>query len=177
MSIPGRHAGPRQIVANDRTFFVSSSIWEKRNLLQSIRSAELFMNVLYGYRQQGKIRLHEFVVMPEHFHLLITIGSSISIERAVQLVKGGFAFRAARELGLRPPVWQKGFSESRVTDEHGFAEVRNYIRQNPVARHLVARPEEYPFSSAWPGQELDPPPQRLKPVEFTSAVGTPEGVP
>ena len=177
MSIPLRQADTRHIIAGDRTFFITSSTWGKRNLLQTVRSAELFVNILYGYRAQRKFRLHEFVVMPDHFHLLITVDRRISIERAVQFVKGGFAFRAAKELGFRPPVWQKGFSESRVTDCEGFAKARDYIRQNPVTRHLVTRAEEYPFSSAWPGQELDPPPQRLKPFEIADAVGTPEGVP
>ena len=40
--------------------------------------------------------MHAFVVMPDHFHLLITIGPELSIERAIQFIKGGFAFRAAR---------------------------------------------------------------------------------
>ncbi len=62
------------------------------------RSAQLFVRTLYEYRAQHKYRLHEFVVMPDHFHLLITVGSEITIERAMQFIKGGFAFRAGREL-------------------------------------------------------------------------------
>jgi putative transposase len=100
MSIPIRHSCPQSIIATARTFFVTSSIWEKKNLLQTARSAELFIGVLYGYREQGKYRLHEFVVMPDHFHLLATVDGSLSIERAVQFIKGGFAFRAGRELGF-----------------------------------------------------------------------------
>jgi len=34
--------------------------------------AKLFLEVLLHYRQQGKYLLHEFVLMPDHFHLLIT---------------------------------------------------------------------------------------------------------
>jgi REP element-mobilizing transposase RayT len=49
--------------------------------------------------------------MPDHFHVLITVTAEMTAEQAVQLIKGGFAFRAGRELGFRAPVWQKGFSE------------------------------------------------------------------
>jgi putative transposase len=34
--------------------------------------------------------------MPDHFHILMTLGREISIERAVQFIKGGFAFRAGK---------------------------------------------------------------------------------
>jgi hypothetical protein len=72
----------------------------KQKLLQSDRAAELFLRVLYDYRAQNKFRLHEFVVMPDHFHVLLTVGSEITIERAVQFIKGGFSFRAGKELGM-----------------------------------------------------------------------------
>ena len=34
--------------------------------------AQLLVDVLHHYREQTKYLLHEFVVMPNHFHLLIT---------------------------------------------------------------------------------------------------------
>jgi len=61
MAIPLRRSDPANIVAGCRTFFVTSSIAEKRNLLQSHRSAELFIDVLYQYRSQHKYLLHDFV--------------------------------------------------------------------------------------------------------------------
>jgi putative transposase len=120
MSIPIRNADYSQILANDRTFFITSSIWGKRSLLRSDRAAGLFIEVIYHYRDQGKFLLHEFVVMPDHFHVIITVGNEMSVEKAVQLIKGGFAFRAGRDLGLRAPVWQKGFSEVRGNDAEAF---------------------------------------------------------
>ena len=105
MAIPLRYADPLRATAGARTFFVTSSICEKRNLLQSDHSAGLFVRVLYDYRALGKFRLHEFVVMPDHFHLLLTVGGGMTIERALQFVKGGFAFRAGRELGFMAPIW------------------------------------------------------------------------
>ncbi len=74
MAIPSRHSESSRVIADARTFFVTSSIRGKRNLLQSERAARLFLDVLYGYRAQAKYLLHEFVVMPDHFHLLITVG-------------------------------------------------------------------------------------------------------
>ena len=177
MAIPSRRSAPESVRANDRTFFVTSSIWGKRRLLQSDRSAGLLVEVLYDYRRQGKFRLHEFVVMPDHFHVLITVVAGMTIERAVQFIKGGFSFRAGRELGLKGEIWQRGFSEVRVLDSGSFLQHSVYIRENPVRARLVEKPEAFPFSSAYPGYDLDPPPQGLKPESVEALGGTPKGVP
>ena len=177
MAIPLRHSDPKQVIAGARTFFITSSIAGKRNLLQSDRSAGLFVRVLYEYREQRRFRLHEFVVMPDHFHVLLTVGSDSTIERAVQFIKGGFAYRAVRELGFMAPVWQKGFSEVRIRDAHTFQRVREYIWNNPVKRHLVLEASQFPWSSAHCRFELDAPPQGLKPSEFLTPNGIAEAMP
>jgi putative transposase len=177
MSTPVRNAEPSHIVANDRTFFVTSSISDKRAILQSERAAKLFIDVLYHYRGLGKYLLHEFVIMPDHFHLLLTVDNQMTIEKAVQLIKGGFAFRAGRELALHAPVWQKGFSEIRVTERDAFWGMREYIHANPVKRFLAQVSEDYPYSSAHSSFVLDPAPQRLKAKEVATSFGIAKAMP
>jgi putative transposase len=177
MAIPIRRSDISRIVAGARTFFVTSSIAEKRNFLQSNRSAGLFISVLYDYRAQRKFRLHEFVVMPDHFHLLLTVDCGMTIEKVVQFIKGGFAFRAGRELGFASPVWQKGFSEVRVLDAAAYLGIAEYIRNNPVRRGLVLEAAQFPHSSACTEFELDPAPQGLKPVGFGIANGMAKAMP
>jgi putative transposase len=141
MAIPARNSNPVQIVSGVRTFHVTSSTSDKRFLLQSDRAAQLFLRVLQEYRAQGKFLLHEFVVMPDHFHVLITVGADTSVERAVQFIKGGFAFRAGKELGLKAPIWQRGFSEVRVLNAQAASGICEYIRDNPVVAKMVPKGE------------------------------------
>jgi REP element-mobilizing transposase RayT len=115
--------------------------------------------------------------MPDHFHLLITVDAGMTVESALQLVKAGFAFRAAKELGFSAPVWQKGFSEIRVFDHASFENQAKYIWSNPVVARLVERQEEYPFSSIGRREGLDPSPRRLKPVFLSELCGTAEALP
>jgi REP element-mobilizing transposase RayT len=91
--------------------FIASSTFQKRNILQSDRMAGLLVDVLVHCRALGKYLLHEFVVMPDHFHLLISPGESL--ERAMQLIKAGFSFRANRELGFVHEMWQPSFYDRR----------------------------------------------------------------
>jgi putative transposase len=160
-------AAPRHGNTGYSCYFITASTFQKRSILQSDRMADLFLDVLLHYRAQGRYLLHEFVVMPDHFHLLITPRESL--ERAMQLIKGGFSFRAKRELGFMHEIWQPSFYDRRVRDAGEFFAFREYIRQNAVKRGLALRAEEYQHSSAWPGLVLDGAPQRLKPVDSLRA--------
>jgi putative transposase len=148
---------------NYGTYFVTSRTWSGRSLFQTDRMAELFLATLYGYREQAKYQLHQFVLMPDHFHLILT-PAEITLERAVQLVKGGFSHRAGREIAANLEIWQKGFTDHRIRDAEDYAQHCVYMRANPVRAGLCTRPEEYPYSSASGRYELDPTPQRLKPL-------------
>ncbi len=143
-------------------YFITASTFQKRNILQSDRMAGLFVDVLLHYRSQRKYLLHEFVVMPDHFHLLIT--PTASLERTMQLIKGGFSYRAKKEIGFSHDIWQPSYYDRRVRDVKEYFAFRDYVRQNPVKRSLAAEAKRYRYCSAWPEIQLDDPPQRLKPL-------------
>ena len=125
--------------------------------------ARLFLNVLQDYRNQGRYLLHEFVVMPDHFHLIVTPAADVPLEKAGQYIKGGFSFRAGKELAFRSLVWQeKDFTNHRIRDAEDYQKHREYIHHNPVKAGLVKTPSAYPYSSAFPGMEVDAPPAWLK---------------
>jgi putative transposase len=137
MAIPLRSARPG-------TFFITSCTFNRLPFFQKPANAELFLETLQHYRRLGNYLLHDFVVMPDHVHLLLT-PQRITLERTVQLVKGGFSHRVASKL----PVWQRGFTDHRVRDGADFAARRKYMRENPVTAGLVQFAEDYPFSSAF----------------------------
>ena len=116
-------------------------------MLQSERMATLLIDVLRSNARRFKI--HDFVVMPNHLHLLVTLDRTLSIEKAVQLVKGGFSYRARTELEFRGEIWQVGFSEIRIFDRESFLKHRSYISNNPVEAGLAKTAEEYPYCSAY----------------------------
>jgi putative transposase len=149
MAKPARNSDRRAVVAGRRTFFVSSKTANGRLLFQSEPYATLFIDVLRTYTLEGKFKVHDFVVMLDHFHVLVTLDQDTSIERAVQFIKGGFSFRAKKEMGFQGDVWQRGFSEVRITDRSSFLAHRTYIDENPVKAGLADSAENYPYCSAY----------------------------
>ena len=125
---------------------------------------QIFVESLAQYRNLGHYALHAFVVMPEHFHVLITPAKEVTLERAVQFIKGGSAHRIREERNMMFPVWQRGFSDHRVRDYGDYEAHVRYIEQNPVKRGLVEFANDYKWSSASRSVEVDDVPQRLKPL-------------
>ncbi len=157
MAIPTRSARPG-------TFFVTTSTHARRRLFQVSANADLLLETLQHYRVQRLYKLHAFVVMPDHLHLLLT-PQTITLERSMQLIKGGFSHR----LTSRLPVWQRGFTDHRIRDRTDFETRRTYIHQNPVRAVLVTAAELYPYSSEWTSGAKAP----FRNTEFGTAQAVP----
>jgi putative transposase len=152
---------PTRTISPPGTYFVTFSTFQRRSLFVGESYARLFLKTLYGYRRQGKFELHAFVLMPDHVHLLLTPAPDITLERTMQLIKGGYSHAVGVEISSRE-IWQKGFTDHRIRDAQDFAGHRLYIHQNPVMGKLVASPPEYRYCSAFLEFKLDAWPSAAK---------------
>ena len=97
----------------------------------------------------------------------------MTIERAMQLIKGGFSHRLKKEFGYTGEVWQRGFSEVRVNDRESFLRHREYIAQNPVKAGLANSPYEFPYCYSYLARQK----AGAKARQITPVYGTTEVVP
>ena len=145
-----------------RTFFVTASTWGRRTIFRAAPLAELFLKVCFEYRNKKKFELHEFVLMPDHFHMILTPDHEVPLEKVMQFIKGGYSYRVKKELGWNTEIWSTGFSEHRIKDPNDYENHRQYIFQNPVRKGLADQPHEYLYSSATGKYLLDAAPPALK---------------
>ena len=145
MAIPARNSNADQALSSTRVFFATTKTSMGRRLFQSPTAANLLIAVLRSCVAARKFQLHDFVVMPDHVHLLMTLDGDLSIEKAMQLIKGRSSYRLKRELGFNGEIWQRGFSESRADNREQFLSCREYIAHNPVKAGLADSPEHYPY--------------------------------
>jgi putative transposase len=145
------------------TYFVTTKAWQNVSVFQVSQMAEVVISKIVEYRDRENYLLHEFVLMPNHLHLILTPTESVSLEKAIQLIKGGSSHEIYRVRGNKMQIWQSGFHESRVTDWMDCKKKADYVRFNPVVAKLVDRPQDWPFGSASGKCQLDPIPQGLKP--------------
>jgi len=86
------------------------------------------------------VELDYFVVMPNHFHGLISIStrdSNASLPKVVQSFKAAvtrLANKQANTAGRK--LWQENYYDHVVRDDDDLARIRKYIIENPLAWHL-----------------------------------------
>jgi len=131
-----------KIRSNEYAYFVSTQTAGRKPFFRHDRWARLMLATIKHYTGAG-YQLHAFVIMPDHLHLLITPVESI--EKSVQLIKGGFSFRAKRELEWNGEIWQPGFTDHRIRDEEDWIRHIQYIRTNPLDAKLVEDIALYEF--------------------------------
>jgi putative transposase len=150
-----------QFSRSGESYFATSQTTERRPFFRHERWASLMQEVIEHYRTDS-YQLHTCVIMPDHFHMILT--PRLTIERAMQNAKGGFSFRARRAFDWRGDIWQVGFSDHRIRSVQDWDQHIAYIRSNPIKARLA---EDYPFIAL----ELEPIPQRLKPLMATESDG------
>ncbi len=81
---------------------------------------QMFVQALLQYRVGKAYQLRAFVPMPDHVHALLTPSPDVTLERVMQYIKGGSAYRIGKSLCLRFPVWQRGFSDHRIRNAEDY---------------------------------------------------------
>ena len=138
--------------------FITCSSYHRLPFLGSPRRRNLFLRVLEQTRRRYRFVVVGYVVMPEHFHLLISEPEIGDPSAVMKVVKQRFAWM----LHNRHPspaqsrfwaendnykFWQKRFYDFNVWTELKQREKLRYIHRNPVTRGLVSEPDQWAWSS------------------------------
>ena len=143
--------------------FITTSCYQRRPLLGTPRSRDLFLEVMEQIRQRHQFVVVGYVVMPEHVHLLLGEPERGNPSLVMQALKQGFARRLLRTLrsALDPRqgrlaagaaleeghIWQHRFYDFVVFTERKRIEKLRYMHRNPVKRGLVLEPQQWAWSS------------------------------
>lgn len=141
------------------TYMLTTVASQSRNLLQRAQWAELLESILLDYRDAGEYLVHQYVIMPNHLHLLATTAKAQSPAKVMQLIKGRFSYELKKQYGWKLSPWQESFAGRRAKDANQYWDAARYIEQNPVKAQLCDSAEKYRYSSASGRHRLDPMPE------------------
>lgn len=150
----------------DDLHFTTCSCYQRRKLLHSPAAKEEFERILEEVRRRFAFYIRGYVVMPEHFHMLISEPAWGDPSKVMQVLKQRVArrlltrwrkdadvrqaelFRGGRwtDLDLEH-FWQKRFYDFNVYTGAKEREKFRYMHRNPVTRGLVSSPDEWRWSS------------------------------
>jgi REP element-mobilizing transposase RayT len=93
-------------------------------------------------------RLECWVLMPDHLHVLVTLGNEALPQLACR-VKAVTSGVANRVLGrAHAPVWARGYHDHALRREEDLRVVARYVIANPLRAGLAAAPADYPYWDA-----------------------------
>ncbi|MBZ5582817.1 MAG: transposase [Acidobacteriia bacterium] len=117
--------------------------------LRDERIASIVRDALRRGADLGRFQMRAFVLMPNHVHALMF--PQAPLPPTLKSLKGFTAHQANRILGRTgTPFWERESYDHWIRDEAELNRIVAYIEMNPVKAGLADRPEDYPWSSAFP---------------------------
>ncbi|MBC8385248.1 MAG: transposase [Candidatus Cloacimonetes bacterium] len=155
-----------KFLESDGIYFVTSTILEWIPIFTSESYFEIIINSLKYCREQKKMRLHAYVILDNHLHLIVSgdklkdtlksfkmftakgILEQLEIDKKEWLLHQLEFYKLRFKIRSIHQVWQEGLHPEIVNDEELFIQKTEYIHNNPVKRGYVTHPEHWKYSSA-----------------------------
>jgi putative transposase len=124
--------------------FITFSCYNREPYLNTPHARDIFLGSLELTRQRYRFDVLGYVVMPEHVHLLVSepLDREIPLSKALQSLKLSLSKRLTQR-----PFWQTRYYDFNVLTRDKQVEKLKYMHRNPVTRELVAKPEDWQWSS------------------------------
>jgi len=127
-----------------QTHFVTFCCFHRRQLFAALEARSTFEAALERVRRAFGLCVYGYVVMPEHVHLLLSEPERGTLAEALKSLKQGVSRRL---IAGSVHFWQKRYYDHNIRSPQSFRNKLQYIHRNPVKRGLVARPEDWEWSS------------------------------
>lgn len=128
-------------------YFVTSITHERNSVFFDRGAAELLLNIVLYNKFTCNYRVFGFVIMPDHFHMLIQPNGDMELSAIIRKIKGNFTRFYNMYTGKPRPLWQKSFYDRGIRGRLDLINTLTYMHNNPVTRGLISDPMGYEFSS------------------------------
>ena len=140
----GRNLRKGRFSEPGRIYVITMVTRERRLVFADFSSARMVVQVMMGHEERGFAKTLCFVVMPDHIHWLMQLGSIKNLSATVQ------SFKSMISRAIGRSVFQKGFYDHGVRRDEDVKAIARYIVANPLRAGLVERIEEYPhWDAVW----------------------------
>ncbi len=139
----GRVSVPGQI------YFVTAVTKDRNPVFKNFCHGRTVVNALRHHQHYNNAETLAFVIMPDHFHWLFSLGENLSLSNLVGSVKRVSSKKVNLQLEqTNTSTWQKGFYDHALREEENIREVAQYMIANPLRANLVKQIGDYPLWDA-----------------------------
>ncbi|MFK5894470.1 MAG: transposase [Pseudomonadota bacterium] len=135
-------------------FFTINLSDRKCHLL--IDKVDELREVINRVKRKHPFKLDALVIMPEHFHMIITLpDNDKDYSKRIMLIKSGFSRKIPKDEKINLSrmrkrergIWQRRYWEHFIRDEKDYESHVDYIHYNPVKHGYVTKASDWKYST------------------------------
>ena len=129
----GRYSEP------GREYLVTTVTHQRQPWFTDLHSARLLVSEMRRLEREDAVVWLAWVVMPDHFHALLSLGDAATLGDVMNRLKGRSARVINAHLGRTGNFWQRSFHDHALRTEEDRIEIARYIVANPLRAGIVDR--------------------------------------
>ena len=138
-----------RVSISEQIYLLTVVTHERTAFFKEYSIGRLLVKELMQSARFGTSQTIAYVIMPDHFHWLMSLGASYSLSEVVRGVKSYSAIAINRKLSRHGmPVWQRGFHDHALRCEEDIVRVARYVVANPLRAGIVEKLGDYPLWDA-----------------------------
>jgi REP element-mobilizing transposase RayT len=128
-------------------YLLTSITHERRPLFSQWQNGRLAVREFKLAQQDGMCESLAFVIMPDHFHWLVTLENA-TLPELMRQVRSRSAIQINKALNEKGQIWQRGYHDHALRKEEDMQETARYVVANPLRAGLVKHLADYPLWDA-----------------------------
>lgn len=138
---------PKHPIEQNMLYFITSVTENRKQIFSNNLACELFLNILTYNKFYCDYNIYAFIIMPDHFHIIIQPTGEMNISEIMKKIKGNFSRFYNKIFNNQGKVLQKGYYDKIIRDEKHLIEIIEYIHNNPINKGIVENVDDYIYSS------------------------------
>lgn len=129
----------------------------RQAIFTSVGDFQFFLDLLDDAARRFDVAIHAYVLMNNHFHLLVTPRSDNGLPQMMQAVGRRYVRYFNDSYGRSGTLWEGRYKSTLIQTERYLLACMAYMDLNPVRAGMVTSPSDYPWSSYghYCGQRID----------------------
>ena len=119
----------------------------RQRIFQDPEDYRVFLTLVLKYKQLYRTRLFAYVLMTNHFHLIIEPEDRTGLAKMMHGLAMSYARYTNKKYHRTGTIWESRFKSSPIETDRYLLACMCYVELNPMRAGIVSRPEDYPWSS------------------------------
>jgi REP element-mobilizing transposase RayT len=132
----------------NHAYLITTTTLDRHHFFDEFHAGCAAARCFENHKVLGDARMLAWVLMPDHAHWLVHLGTQDNLSGIVNRLKSSSSRLANRALNRRGTLWEAAYHDHGLRPGEDLQNIARYIITNPLRAELVQRIGDYPFWNA-----------------------------